>query len=138
MFNENTKFYVCDLIREKLNNRNTHVGKSLSELKDEYKNHEFLDFKYFNKNYWWVDFDDEKYHLDYGYESWENFDSRIFMFLLFVCTLDQKSILIVSHSKIGKYLLGKKEKQKVSQETIYLVNNKFITEKIKKFISTLK
>lgn len=110
----------------------------LNELKDIYKSNSDLDFKFSNKNYWWVDFDDENYNIDYGLESWENFNSRLYIFLIFLCAMEQKSILIVSHSKIGKFLLGKQEKQKVSQEIIHYVDKELVLNSIKDFIQNLK
>jgi hypothetical protein len=110
---------------------------SLNELKEIYKFNAEFDFKFFIKNYWWVDFDDENYHPEYELESVENFDSRLFIFLIFLCTLDQKSILIVSHSKIGKFLLGKPNKKKVSQEIMYHLDKGFILNIIKEHILEL-
>ncbi len=138
LFHPETKFYVCDLIREKLQNKNTHVGLPLSELKDLYKFNSDIDFLFFNKNYWWVDIDDKNYNDQYEMESLENFHSRLCMFLIFICALEHKSVLIVSHSKIGKFLLGKDAKHKVSQEIFHYINKDLILNSIKDYIYNIK
>lgn len=138
LFNEETKFYVSELLREKLKNKNTHIGMPLEDLKEIYKENTYLDYKFFNKNYWWVDLEDKDYNLDFSYESWENFDLRMYIFLIFLSIFEQKKILIVSHSKIGKFLLNKEQNQTVSQEMFHFLDMEMIFTKLKQFIESFE
>lgn len=106
---QNNNFIVTDLLREQLGREKTHIGHQLTPLKDLYKDKEFLNFDFMNKELWWTNINDEECCDDShkAKETHSNFSQRIVLLLLWLILREEQNVCVISHSKVYKVLIGK-------------------------------
>ena len=95
VLNDDAKIILTDFAKEVVHySLDKNKGKTLSELKEEYKN-EDIDFSFMTKEYWWYDsgLDEKK-----GIEGKRMFSLRLNLFALWLAFRKEENILIISHS----------------------------------------
>jgi len=123
LFNNNNeiKIIMTDFLREILNENNINKGKSLNNLKkiiNENNLEKEVNLNFITKEFWWFDLDNENDNNNNNnnencFETFENgklFALRILIFLLWVTFRKENEILILSHSKIYRFINVKKIK----------------------------
>ena len=124
VFSKDTKFILTDLLREMLTNSRKNIGMPLSKLKEYLKKNNLnVDTSYITKENWFFDESDNKKEnfdkilndkAEHMAESRSLFKLRLRIFILWIILRKEKNILIISHSKVYKYL----NKQKISNAKV--------------------
>ena len=140
LFNDNNeiKVYLTDFLREILNENNINKGKSLNDLKkilNEKNLEKDVNLNFITKEFWWFDLDCDidNNNINNSYEPFENgnlFFLRILIFLLWMTFRKENDILILSHSKIYRFINIKK----IKNGNINMLDNKTIVNYLINFI----
>lgn len=147
---KNTKsFIVTDLIRERLKTK-SQVGAKLTELKESLRNADYLNLDYIVKEEWWnyddgsdtdEDTKDRKEtevegkmssSLKIERENREDIDSRLILFLIWIILKQEKSIVIVSHSYIYKWITNKTKR--ISTGDFNSISHDMVVSLIKQYL----
>jgi broad specificity phosphatase PhoE len=128
-------FYVSELIREQVSCIDTHIGKSLTEMKDSYQEWDHLNYKYLLKENWWSYTKDEEYKAkNFQVEKMSLFTQRMVLFALWIILRNENNICMVSHSRVFKALANPKKFSKAKHGGFYILCNNYLVEKIQVFI----
>jgi broad specificity phosphatase PhoE len=130
------KYILSDLIREKLKG-SSQVGMRRTELKSFFKEEPSIDYSYIAKEEWWsylsdpTTFDDPLTRIQPENEA--EIEARVVLFLTWITLREEKSIMLVSHSWIYKWITN--FESKASNANMYNIENQLILNKIESFIN---
>ena len=122
--NDDAEIIITDLAKEVVHySLDKNKGKTLSELKEEYKN-EKLNFSYMTKEYWWYDsgIDEKK-----GVEGKRMFSLRLNLFALWLAFRKEENILIISHSHV---YINMQDSFGIKNADIAQMNNNMLFDRI--------
>jgi len=111
--NNNVEYIITDLIREALTDKDKNKGMSLKKLKEYVESNKTnVNLNFITKEFWWIDSgkNEEKPEP----ELRKLFKIRVRIFLLWIIFRYEKSILLISHSKVNR-LFNNNEKVKNSE-----------------------
>jgi hypothetical protein len=138
--NNEIKVYLTDFLREILNENNINKGKCLNDLKKiltEKNLEKEVNLNFITKEFWWFDLDynndNNNNNENNNYEPFENgnlFFLRILIFLLWMTFRKENEILLLSHSKIYRFINIKK----IKNGNINMLDNKTIVNYLINFI----
>lgn len=94
--NKSARIYLTDFVKEVLSYCDKNKGKTLSTLKNEFKN-ENMNLDYMTKEYWWFDLGKNQENESEGKLK---FGLRLRIFILWIIFRPEKNILIISHSHV--------------------------------------
>ena len=122
--NDDAEIIITDFAKEVVHySLDKNKGKTLSELKEEYKN-EKLNFSYMTKEYWWYDsgIDEKK-----GVEGKRMFSLRLNLFALWLAFRKEENILIISHSHV---YINMQDSFGIKNADIAQMNNNMLFDRI--------
>ena len=138
--NNEIKVYLTDFLREILNENNINKGKCLNDLKKiltEKNLEKEVNLNFITKEFWWFDLDNNdnnnNNNENNNYEPFENgnlFFLRILIFLLWMTFRKENEILLLSHSKIYRFINIKK----IKNGNINMLDNNTIVNYLINFI----
>ncbi len=111
--NNNVEYIITDLSREALTDKDKNKGMSLKKLKEYVESNKTnVNLNFITKEFWWIDSgkNEEKPEP----ELRKLFKIRVRIFLLWIIFRYEKSILLISHSKVNR-LFNNNEKVKNSE-----------------------
>ena len=111
--NNKSEYFMTDLIREALTDRDKNKGMNLKQLKEFILYNKInVNINFITKEFWWVD--SGNFEENPEPEIRKLFKMRIRIFLLWIIFRFEKNILLISHSKVNR-LLNNNVKVKNSQ-----------------------
>ena len=101
--NNKSEYFMTDLIREALTDRDKNKGMNLKQLKEFILYNKInVNINFITKEFWWVD--SGNFEENPEPEIRKLFKMRIRIFLLWIIFRFEKNILLISHSKVNRIL----------------------------------
>ena len=101
--NNKCEYFITDLIREALTDRDKNKGMNLKQLKEFILYNKInVNLNFITKEFWWVD--SGNFEENPQPEIRKLFKMRIRIFLLWIIFRFEKNILLISHSKVNRIL----------------------------------
>ena len=101
--NNKCEYFITDLIREALTDRDKNKGMNLKQLKEFIIYNKInVNLNFITKEFWWVD--SGNFEEKPEPEKRKLFKMRIRIFLLWIIFRFEKNILLISHSKVNRIL----------------------------------